>query len=259
MNILITAGGTSEKMDEVRTISNMATGRLGSMIADVFLEKSDVSVTYVCPTNAVLPQNSRAEILFIDNVQALKLALENLLRERPFEAIVHSMAVSDYSVKYSVPSDRLAVYIAEFLQHNDQDKKDPEELSAQIHSAITTYNREFCSKKISSDIENLILCLQKTPKIIELFKKLQPDVILVGFKLLVEVEESQLLHAAEKLMDKNRCDFVLANDQKNIDENRHIGLLIGTDQSVVRLNTKSEIARTIVNRVIQKIEGNRQK
>jgi hypothetical protein len=34
MNILITAGGTVEPIDNVRGISNFATGRLGGMIAD---------------------------------------------------------------------------------------------------------------------------------------------------------------------------------------------------------------------------------
>ena len=36
INILITAGGTSEPIDSVRSISNTATGRLGSLIADAF-------------------------------------------------------------------------------------------------------------------------------------------------------------------------------------------------------------------------------
>ena len=39
MNILITAGGTTETIDGVRSITNTGTGRLGSLIADEF-EKS---------------------------------------------------------------------------------------------------------------------------------------------------------------------------------------------------------------------------
>lgn len=259
MNILITAGGTSEKIDDVRKISNTATGRLGSIIADAFLETDGISVTYVCSKGAIVPQNSRAEILFIDTVQNLSLMLENLLHQRTFGAIIHSMAVSDYSVKYSVSSERLAAHIAEKLKDSWDSKDTIKDFSALIHSAITMYDSNHNSKKISSDIENLFLCLQKTPKIIRLFKKFQPEAILVGFKLLVDVEESQLLLVSKKLMDTNQCDFVLANDQKNIDENQHIGFLIDTDQSITRLNSKSEIARAIVNSVSQKIEENKGK
>ena len=59
MDILITAGGTSERIDEVRKISNIATGRLGSLIADAFLQK-DTDVTYLCTEGAILPKSKKA-------------------------------------------------------------------------------------------------------------------------------------------------------------------------------------------------------
>lgn len=257
MNILITAGGTSEKIDEVRTISNKATGRLGSMIADNFLEIQGVSVTYVCPKDAITPQNSQAEIHHVHNVQSLKSTIEKLLKERSFDAVVHSMAVSDYSVKYSVPSDNIANYIAERLQLNNSNINNIESISAQIHSALLSYQDKENSKKISSDIENLFIGLEKTPKIIRMFKMAQPETVLVGFKLLVDVDEEQLFLAARKQMDANKCDFVLANDLQNIDDKTHVGHLIRADKSSLRLNTKSEIARAIVDNVIQKVKENK--
>lgn len=36
MRVLITAGGTSEKIDNVRSITNHSTGRLGCLIAEKF-------------------------------------------------------------------------------------------------------------------------------------------------------------------------------------------------------------------------------
>ena len=39
MRILITAGGTSEKIDSVRSITNHSTGSLGKAIAEELLEK----------------------------------------------------------------------------------------------------------------------------------------------------------------------------------------------------------------------------
>lgn len=139
MNILITAGGTSEKIDQVRTISNKATGRLGSMIADNFLDMEGVSVTYICPKDAITPQNSQAEIFYIDNVQSLQITIEKLFKERCFDAVVHSMAVSDYSVKYSVSSGNIAHYIAKNLQLNNSNINNIELISKQIHSALISY------------------------------------------------------------------------------------------------------------------------
>lgn len=264
MNILITAGGTSERIDQVRTITNKATGRLGSMIADKFLDIQGISVTYVCPKDAIKPQNSRAEILYIDNVKSLQCTIDSLLKERSFDGVVHSMAVSDYAVKYSVPSDIISDFITEYLKRNNSNINNSninntDAFSAQIQSALLLYHDNNSSKKISSDIESLILCLEKTPKIIKLFKQLQPDTVLVGFKLLVDVEEEQLLHAAYKQMAENKCDFVLANDLKNIDDKTHVGILIGSDNKSIRLNTKAEIAKAITDNVIIKIKENKAK
>ena len=38
MNIIVTAGGTSEPIDNVRRIANTGTGRLGSLVADELAE-----------------------------------------------------------------------------------------------------------------------------------------------------------------------------------------------------------------------------
>jgi phosphopantothenate-cysteine ligase len=252
MNILITAGGTSEKIDEVRTITNMATGRLGSLTAEAFLRKEDAAVTYVCSMNAALPQDKRANTIRIRDVRDLVSTLEKLLREQTFDAVIHSMAVSDYAVKYSAPIDELACFLAERLTA-EADRGNGKQLSSQIRLALSEYAGSRNTPKISSDIENLFLCLEKTPKVIGLFKKLQPDAVLVGFKLLAGVEENDLLLAAKKLMAANRCDFVLANDKRQISGDRHAGILIGTDGSLLRLSTKQEIADAIAGSVIQKI------
>ena len=39
MKVIITAGGTSERIDDVRTITNSSTGRLGYAIGKTFAEK----------------------------------------------------------------------------------------------------------------------------------------------------------------------------------------------------------------------------
>ncbi len=253
MNILITAGGTSERIDEVRKISNIATGRLGSLIADAFLQK-DTAVTYLCTEGAILPKSKKARILYVDDVQSLKLTLEGLFREQRFDAVIHSMAVSDYSVKFSVTSYELADYLTDSLMKINNQPVSREQFLAQINLTLSEYAVNQTPAKISSEIENLYLCLEKTPKIIRIFKEHQPDTVLVGFKLLANANEEELLIAAKKLMHTNHCDYVLANDKRDIDSAHHAGILIGTDRTVGRFNTKQEIADAIVDCVIQKIK-----
>ncbi len=253
MNILITAGGTAEKIDEVRRISNMATGRLGSLIADTLLSMEGTSITYLCSEDALIPQNNRAKILRIDNVQNLKLTLEKLLEEQIFDAIIHSMAISDYTVKYSAASEELEKFLANSLSQNNTDINNQKQLLALLHEALSEYTGQQNSPKISSDIEQLFLCLEKTPKIIKLFKQLQPEAVLVGFKLLAGAKECDLLQAASKLMKDNKCDFVLANDKRDINEDRHAGILLGSDQTKQYLYTKQEIANAISRSVVHRL------
>jgi phosphopantothenate-cysteine ligase len=253
MNILVTAGGTSERIDEVRKISNIATGRLGSLIADAFLQK-DTAVTYLCCEGAILPKSKKTCILYVDNVKNLQLTLERLLGEQRFDAVIHTMAVSDYSVKFSITSYELANYLTESFLKIDNQPVNREQLLAHINLTLSEYAVNQTPAKISSEIENLYLCLEKTPKVIKMFKERQPDTVLVGFKLLANANKEELLIAAKNLMDTNHCDYVLANDKRDINAAHHAGILIGTDRTVGHFNTKQEIAAAIVNCVIQKIK-----
>jgi phosphopantothenate-cysteine ligase len=59
-NIIITAGGTSEKIDEVRVISNFSSGRLGLAVAKSFLESDSADVGkiyYLCDKNTNAPDH----------------------------------------------------------------------------------------------------------------------------------------------------------------------------------------------------------
>ena len=78
MNILITAGGTTETIDGVRSITNTGTGRLGSLIADEF-EKSPIinNIYYICAENSFKPAAKKAKIITIESVSDLETAVKN--------------------------------------------------------------------------------------------------------------------------------------------------------------------------------------
>lgn len=61
---VITSGGISEKIDNVRKITNSSSGKLGMTIANHLLEsKSDITIYYVCSKNALRPNNTRVKII----------------------------------------------------------------------------------------------------------------------------------------------------------------------------------------------------
>ena len=94
INILITAGGTSEPIDNVRRIANTGTGRLGSLIADEFSANSSVDrIFYVCARDSVRPASEKVTCVEIQSVNDLEAAVTKIAGCCPIHAIIHSMAV----------------------------------------------------------------------------------------------------------------------------------------------------------------------
>jgi len=250
MNVLITAGGTSEAIDSVRSITNYSTGRLGSIIADRFACEN-VSITYVCSTNAVLPSSSNVEIVRISDVQGLLQSIDGLLAKHKFDCVIHTMAVSDFTPKAVLTLDDIVANIALAVSgHNNLDAAqdlEPGEhrLAEKIHAAVLASAKPVSENKISSKESGLMIMLKQTPKIISRIKAAQPETILVGFKLLSGTTEDALLQAASNLLKQNSCDFVLANDLQNIKGDSHKAILINKNGSQKRANTKQEIAELI--------------
>ena len=243
--ILISAGGTSESIDSVRSITNHSTGRLGSIIADTFAANG-ACVTYLCSERAALPQSEDIEIVRIKDVQSLLEAMDRLLCAHKFDCVIHSMAVSDFTPIGSASIDEI---VGSALNVLDKHSLTKDKLRDELRSAILSTCTAPKENKISSKSSNLMMLLENTPKVISHIKKIQPDTILVGFKLLSDVTESELLSVAHDLMIKNACDFVLANDLRDICGDLHKAILINRDSILHRANTKHEIAEIIYSAV----------
>lgn len=254
MNILITAGGTSEKIDNVRTITNSSTGKLGSAIALAFAEtytQPTDRIYYLCGQNAVIPEADRISIIRIGSVNDLMEKLTGILTTERIDAVIHSMAVSDYTVDTLTTKSSIASSIADFISQNGPSAAlEPEALTAQlIEKAFSGTDTLGSENKISSDIEDMVIVMKKTPKVIGMIKKLQPAVLLVGFKLLSNVSLETLIDTGYNLLLKNNCDLVLANDLSGINELGHRGFLISPDKTYETFETKTQIAKGIVKRV----------
>ena len=220
MNILITSGGTSEKIDRVRSITNHSTGRLGKIIAETFLDKGD-QVTLVTTPKAVRPAtHPNLTIVQIENVAELLESLKPLVHTH--DVLIHAMAVSDYTPVYMTGLEAVAASpdMTEFL------------------------NKTNSESKISSQDDVQVLFLKKTPKVISLIKKWNPAIRLIGFKLLVNVTKEELLKTARDSLIKNQAEIIVANDLTEISNHGHRAYLVGKD-TVTQAQSKEEIAQLL--------------
>lgn len=243
MKVLITAGGTSEKIDDVRSITNHSTGSLGSLIAEAFLENS-IQVDYVTTEIAKKPASQKdLTVHSITDTRSLAETLETLLKENTYAAVIHSMAVSDFTPTQSLSQ-------GQFLERINRLIENKSILTAEDLKQLVGDNQETVTK-ISSDTDQLYVILDKTPKVIQSIKQLQPNTLLVGFKLLVDVSKEELLTVATASLHKNQADYVLANDLTSIEFNKHVGYLIDPQGQIIgEVDSKEAIAQLIVQTLL---------
>ena len=240
MNILITAGGTSEPIDEVRTITNSATGRLGSLVADACAAREEFAkIFYVCGQQALRPVSEKVTVCPILGTLDLQETCTKILKEEKIDAIVHSMAVSDYLVESVTTLSELAKVLSAGAEGE-------EELHRLFNEAAL---KDF--HKLSSSLKSPVLLLKQTPKVLSGFRALAPEAQIIGFKLLSQVSEEELFDVASALLKKNDCNYVLANDGAKIHGDSHPAMLIDREGQVRHYTTKQEIAAGIVETLLE--------
>lgn len=245
-NILITSGGTSEPIDEIRAITNKSTGRLGSAIAHEFSLREDVGkIFYVHGKGAVLPEDKGIIFKEARSTDDVLGAMTEILENEKIDIIIHSMAVSDYTTaSFLTLEDMLGLLaygesetvseVAELMEKEDLRKK---------------------YTKLPSSMDSPVLLLKKTPKVLLRLRGLAPEAAIVGFKLLDHVSHEELMRVAKEQIEKNDTDFCLANDYATVVTPVHVGYLLGKDGNETEFRGKEDIARGIVS-VLMEYERN---
>lgn len=165
--ILITAGPTWEALDDVRLISNIATGQTGMFIAQEAKRQGAHVTLLLGPTEIPFFDRAPLESLRLLTGRAIKIRrfryfnelreiLRELLKATRYDIIIHSAAVSDFKVQHRVKG------------------------------------------KLKSD-KAYTLKLVPRPKIIRDIRCLCPEVKLVLFKLESRVSDEVLLRRAKKM------------------------------------------------------------
>jgi phosphopantothenoylcysteine decarboxylase / phosphopantothenate---cysteine ligase len=226
--VLITAGGTTEDLDNVRVITNKSSGKTGIALAQSCL-KQNIKVKLLLSTNTNWTEitkflqtfypflGSKDDFFAQDNLQIqtfrtskdlAKLIKSNL---RPNQIVFHAAAVSDF---------------------------------------IPTKTKS----KISSDKE-ISLKLKPAPKILGQIKVWEPKCFLVGFKLESNIKIEELTKKAQESLQKNSCDLVVANLEslKTGTENdlNRVWLITENEVKTLKLNSKTIITNQILEKVLK--------
>lgn len=81
-----------------------------------------------------------------------------------------------------------------------------------LSAAASDYTTQKTKSKIKSTNRNLVIKLQRAPKIIDHIKKIQPDVFLIGFKAETDISKKSLIESARKKLRESNADMIIAND-----------------------------------------------
>jgi phosphopantothenoylcysteine decarboxylase/phosphopantothenate--cysteine ligase len=185
--VLVTAGGTTEPIDNVRVISNRSSGETGARLAEL-LTDFGANVHLLRAETAKAAETRVAQSTFT-SFHSLEKNLRFLLNNNDYDLVVHMAAVSDFS--------------AESFEING------------IKHGLGDFT------KIHSD-DRLTIHFKNTPKLVDQIKSQSRNkkVQLVAFKLTSRASQEERDAAVAKLKSHSQADFVVQNDTDEIDKTK---------------------------------------
>lgn len=233
MRILITSGGTSVAIDPVRQITNMSTGRFGARLATSAL-LAGTDVIYLTAQTGQTPFSMSIDLHQAEHTPDALKQLETL---QALHA-AHGKHYQEY--RYHDVND----YALQLETLINTQKPDIVMLAAAVSDYLVD---NYSTKKIRSQ-SALTIQLKTAPKIIHSVKTWAPNVFLVGFKLLVDVDETTLINAALDSMMQHDCDLVIANDLASIRRGKHEVFLVERDGSYQKYSDNP--AEKVINNLV---------
>lgn len=118
-----------------------------------------------------------------------------------------------------------------------------------VHAmAVLDYEPEaFLGEKVRSGMEEWVVRLRPTPKIIAKVREYWPSAVLVGFKLEAGASDEELEKRGSDFMGQAACDVVVANDLDAVGGDRHRACIIYRGGEVKRWEqSKGTVAAALV-------------
>ncbi len=220
MRVLITSGGTKVPLDPVRDITNMSQGTFGSHLAKAFLQAGH-AVHFLHAVNSKTP--------FKLNIESNKKGLGESIQE-----IVDLYEFKDKFFK-SYGSSTYRTYEDYYTTLKYWLERVPYDIVI-LAAAVSDYLPEEVSNKKIKSSEELTIKLKHAPKVISQVREWskhinETPICLVGFKLLLNCNEEELIDACKDSIEKNKCDLVVGNEwNKLIQQQIHELLLVGRQE-----------------------------
>jgi len=223
--VLITAGGTQEKIDPVRFISNYSTGKMGVALAHAYA-RHGAEVTIVCGSVSVPLLNPFGTIHRIDALSAQEM----------YEVCRQAWPQQDMAV--------LCAAVADFTPAEQATEKIKKEAVRIQPSAISIQPSEFSHQSSVFSIQ-----LKETADIAKsLGESKKAGQVIVGFALETEHEKENAL----RKLERKHMDAIVLNSLRDsgagfgVDTNR-VTILQSSGHSVeLPLQSKADIANKIV-------------
>ncbi len=201
MKVLVTAGSTWAKIDDVRIITNRFTGKTG-LCLDQGLKRKGHSVTLLinphCLGEAIplgVGKIKGLRVIPYYYFEEFKKEVTKTIKKQNYDVIIHNAAVSDYKLA-----------------------------------------KPFKGKISSGKSQDLKLI--STEKIIKHIRRLASKSMLIQFKL--EPKQKGIIDKAFKSLKVNKSDFVIANALEDL-KTGYKGFLIGRDKKVIALGSRSSL------------------
>ena len=213
MKILITSGGTKIPIDRVRSITNMSKGTFGSRIANAFFNEGLKRFR-----NGNEHDNSIEKITFF-MAKGSKLPTLQSINDETYEDGYRPIEYAEYST-----FDDYKNGIEKLLTEETYD-------IIVVAAAVSDYGvANYYDGKYRSREDDMCIKLVKLPKILPIMRKLAPDAVICGFKLLVDSTDGELITAMECQVKETGVDIVIGNDLKDIKVDDHRLLVMRKDE-----------------------------
>ena len=197
---VITAGGTHEHIDDVRYITNHATGALPASMAEVLLGMGH-DVVYIHGPKARTPKeiNYGGSLTFVPITSAYEMfcVLMGACLNNPY-AVICAAAVADFA---------------------------PIKVDGKI------------SSQQSSEDGSITIKMYPTAKVIDVVKQISPKSRLLGFKFLAGATDEELVAAAWKLMERSGATTVFCNTLEQYEARKGFLVSIGEGEMSVKRTT----------------------
>jgi hypothetical protein len=210
VKVIVTAGGTSEPIDDVRSVTNFSTGRFPVAMAVVFDRTGDDVEVFASREAALRAGVRGVKHHTFTTAASLAALLDGAIGTGGDPAgpaslvVIHAAAVSDYA---PVPVDG----------------------------------------KMPSNADEITVTLRKLPKTIDsLRERTGQRAFLVGCKLTSGATVPELLAKAHELVHRARLNLVIANDLAECRGGRHPCWLVTQEGGAVRVDgNRDDVARKV--------------